>query len=30
MARAGDFPEESELVVCTVQSVKNFGAFVAR
>jgi translation initiation factor 2 subunit 1 len=28
MARAGEFPEESELVVCTVQSVKNFGAFV--
>lgn len=29
MARQSDFPEESELVVCTVQSVKNFGAFVS-
>ena len=28
MARANEFPEEGELVVCTVQSVKNFGAFV--
>lgn len=29
MVRSSDFPEESELVVCTVQSVKNFGAFVS-
>lgn len=29
MSRSSDFPEESELVVCTVQSVKNFGAFVS-
>lgn len=29
MSRTADFPEESELVVCTVQSVKNFGAFVS-
>jgi translation initiation factor 2 subunit 1 len=29
MARQSEFPEESELVVCTVQSVKNFGAFVS-
>jgi translation initiation factor 2 subunit 1 len=29
MSRVADFPEESELVVCTVQSVKNFGAFVS-
>jgi translation initiation factor 2 subunit 1 len=28
MARVGEFPEEGELVVCTVQNVKNFGAFV--
>jgi len=28
MARQNDFPEEGELVVCTVQNVKNFGAFV--
>jgi len=28
MARTDDFPEESELVVCTVHNVKNFGAFV--
>ena len=28
MSRARGFPEDSELVVCTVQSVKNFGAFV--
>lgn len=28
MARMGEFPEEGELVVCTVQNVKNFGAFV--
>ena len=28
-ARTSEFPEESELVVCTVQSVKNFGAFVS-
>jgi len=29
MAKAGEFPEEGELVVCTVQSVKSFGAFVS-
>jgi len=28
MARVNEFPDEGELVVCTVQSVKNFGAFV--
>lgn len=28
MARARDFPENGELVVCTVTRVKNFGAFV--
>jgi translation initiation factor 2 subunit 1 len=28
MARVNEFPEEGELVVCTVQNVKNFGAFV--
>lgn len=28
MPRISEFPEEGELVVCTVQSVKNFGAFV--
>jgi len=28
MARQNEFPEEGELVVCTVQNVKNFGAFV--
>ncbi len=28
MPRVSEFPEEGELVVCTVQSVKNFGAFV--
>jgi len=28
MAKVGEFPEEGELVVCTVQNVKNFGAFV--
>jgi translation initiation factor 2 subunit 1 len=28
MPRTNEFPEEGELVVCTVQSVKNFGAFV--
>lgn len=28
MSRISEFPEEGELVVCTVQSVKNFGAFV--
>lgn len=28
MARVAEFPEEGELVVCTVQNVKNFGAFV--
>ncbi|MDI3483257.1 MAG: translation initiation factor 2 subunit 1 [Candidatus Methanomethylophilaceae archaeon] len=29
MARAQDYPESGELVVCTVKSVKNFGAFVS-
>ena len=29
MVRAAEFPDEGELVVCTVQSVKDFGAFVA-
>ena len=29
MARVNEFPEESELVVCTVENVKNFGAFVS-
>ena len=29
MARAAEFPDEAELVVCTVQSVKDFGAFVS-
>ncbi|MDD2626757.1 MAG: translation initiation factor IF-2 subunit alpha [Candidatus Methanomethylophilus sp.] len=28
MSRARGFPENGELVVCTVSSVKNFGAFV--
>lgn len=28
MSRAKGFPEYGELVVCTVQNVKNFGAFV--
>ncbi|MDH7508399.1 MAG: translation initiation factor IF-2 subunit alpha [Methanomassiliicoccales archaeon] len=28
MVRISEFPEEGELVVCTVQNVKNFGAFV--
>lgn len=28
MVRTSEFPEEGELVVCTVQNVKNFGAFV--
>ncbi len=28
MARVRGFPENGELVVCTVKSVKNFGAFV--
>jgi translation initiation factor 2 subunit 1 len=28
MSRARGFPEDGELVVCTVASVKNFGAFV--
>ena len=28
MPKASEFPEEGELVVCTVQNVKNFGAFV--
>jgi translation initiation factor 2 subunit 1 len=29
MVRGSEFPEESELVVCTVKNVKNFGAFVS-
>jgi translation initiation factor 2 subunit 1 len=29
MSRAKGYPEESELVVCTVKNVKNFGAFVS-
>jgi len=29
MVRATEFPEEAELVVCTVQTVKDFGAFVS-
>jgi translation initiation factor 2 subunit 1 len=29
MSRARGFPENGELVVCTVKSVKNFGAFVS-
>lgn len=29
MVRGSEFPEESELVICTVQNVKNFGAFVS-
>ncbi len=29
MPRRADFPEVSDLVVCTVQNVKNFGAFVS-
>jgi len=28
MPKSSEFPEESELVVCTVQNVKSFGAFV--
>ncbi|NLI73614.1 MAG: translation initiation factor IF-2 subunit alpha [Euryarchaeota archaeon] len=28
MVRSSEFPEEAELVVCTVQNVRNFGAFV--
>ncbi|MEM3852662.1 MAG: translation initiation factor IF-2 subunit alpha [Methanomassiliicoccales archaeon] len=28
MQQVQEYPEEGELVVCTVQSVKNFGAFV--
>ena len=28
MARSRGFPENGELVVCTVTNVKNFGAFV--
>lgn len=28
MVRISEYPEEGELVVCTVQNVKNFGAFV--
>ena len=29
MPSVPEYPEEGELVVCTVQSVKNFGAFVS-
>ncbi len=29
MPRGAEFPEEEELVVCTIKSVKNFGAFVS-
>jgi translation initiation factor 2 subunit 1 len=29
MVRGSEFPEESELVICTVKNVKNFGAFVS-
>lgn len=29
MPSSPDYPDESELVVCTVQNVKNFGAFVS-
>jgi translation initiation factor 2 subunit 1 len=29
MSRMHEFPEEGELVVCTVKNVKNFGAFVS-
>jgi len=29
MVREAEFPDEGELVVCTVQTVKDFGAFVA-
>lgn len=29
MVRGSEFPEEGELVICTVQNVKNFGAFVS-
>lgn len=29
MARRAEFPEVSDLVVCSVQNVKNFGAFVS-
>ena len=28
MAKTNDFPEEGDLVVCSVKSVRNFGAFV--
>ena len=28
MSRAREFPENGELVVCSVTNVKNFGAFV--
>jgi translation initiation factor 2 subunit 1 len=28
MLRKADFPEVGELVICSVQNVKNFGAFV--
>src|SRR5574344_2464845 len=30
MSRAREFPENGELVVCSVTNVKNFGAFVTR
>ncbi len=29
MARTAEYPEEGDLVVCTVQTVKDFGAFVS-
>ncbi|MFP4545683.1 MAG: translation initiation factor IF-2 subunit alpha [Methanomassiliicoccales archaeon] len=29
MAKASEFPDEGELVVCTVKNVKNFGSFVS-
>jgi len=29
MVRVAEYPEEGELVVCTVQNVKDFGAFVS-
>jgi translation initiation factor 2 subunit 1 len=29
MPRGAEFPDEEELVVCTIKSVKNFGAFVS-
>jgi len=29
MAHRAEFPEVGDLVVCSVQNVKNFGAFVS-